>query len=146
MKAEEKPRIRLPNKPKPPPPDALARKFSTMLELARFVNALRTGLAIRQSDLAARADVSRQWIVALEQGKPSLEAAKVFRTLEALGFELTITPYDPPPAWMLRAVAFAEAKRKANADGRRVRRNTRRARAREDRLAANLPGGRVFLE
>ncbi len=139
-------RIVLPKPPKPPPRDALARPVATMPELGRFVHAIRAGLAIRQAELAARAGVSRQWIVALEQGKPSLEAGRVLRTLEALGFELVLTPTDPAPPWMLRAVRAAHAKKAATAEGRRVRRNTRRAWAREMRLAANEGTEVVDLE
>ena len=139
-------RIVLPKPPKPPPRDALARTIATMPDVGQFVHDIRAGLAIRQADLAARAGVSRQWIVALEQGRPRLEAGKVLRTLEALGFELVLTPYTPPPPWMLRAVRAAHAKKAALAEERRVRRNTRRAKARLDRLAENAGGGMMDLE
>ena len=139
-------RITLPSKPKPPSRDEVARPLATMRDVARLVHELRAGLSIRQGELAARAGVGRHWIIALEQGKPTLEAALVLRTLETLGFELVATPYDPPPPWMLRACAAAAAKRKATAAAHRLRRNTRRARARASRLAENEPAGRTFLE
>ncbi len=139
-------RIVLPKPAKPPPRDALARSVATMPDLGQFVNEIRTGLSIRQAELAARAGVSRQWIVALEQGRPSLEAGKVLRTLEALGFEVVLTPYAPPPPWMLRAVRAAHLKRAATADARRLRRNTRRAKARLDRLAENAEASVVDLD
>ena len=116
-------RITLPKPPKPPPRDALARTLGTMRELAEFVGEIRTALAIPQARLAARAGVSRQWLVALGSGRPTVEAGKVLRTLEALGFELVVTPYDPPPPWMLRAVAEAELKRALTAKAARARRN-----------------------
>ncbi len=94
-----------PKRRKPPPRDALARTVASMPALGAFVNEVRAGLAIRQSELADRAGVSRQWLVALEQGRQSLEAGKVLRTLEALGFEIVLTPYIPPPPWMLRPPA-----------------------------------------
>ena len=134
-------RIVLPKQAKPPPRDAMARTIMTMPDLGQYVNTLRTALSIRQAELAARAGVSRQWIVALEQGKPSLEAGKVLRTLEALGFEIVLTPYLPVPPWMLRAVRAAHEKSAATKDGRRVRRNGRRAKARDDRLADNTLAG-----
>ena len=140
------PRIALPPKPQRPPRDELARDIATMRDVADLVRELRSGLAISQSALAARADVGRQWVIALEQGQPTLEAAKVFRVLETLGFELVATPYDPPPPWMLRACAAAGAKRRATAAAARARRAGRRELARERRLAANVPEGRAFLE
>ena len=148
-------RIRLPKptpKPKldpnraPAPRDDLARPITTMVQLGEFVRGLRTGLSIGQAELATRAGVGRGWIVELEQGKPTLEAQMVLRVLLTLGFEIVLSPYDPPPPWMLRACAFAEAKRKAAAAARRTRRNTRRARARAMRLAANAQAMVVDVE
>ena len=139
-------RIVLPRRPKPPPRDALARAVATMPDLGQFVHEIRTGLSIRQAELAQRAGVSRQWIVALEQGRPSLEAGKVLGTLEALGFEIVLTPYAPAPPWMLRAVRAAHLKRAAAAEARRLRRNTRRAKARLDRLAKNRDGSALDLD
>ncbi len=148
-------RIRLPTrkrkaaldpKRKPEPRDELARPITTMTQLGAFVHDLRTGLAIGQSELAMRADVGRQWIGELEQGKPSLEAEKVLRVLLTLGFELVLSPYDPPPPWMLRACAFAAAHEKVRADARRASRTSRRERARVARLAANSRAMVVDLE
>lgn len=138
-------RIALPKKSKPPPRDALARPLATMRELAAFVGEIRTELGIPQSQLAARAGVSRQWLVALESGRPTVEAGRVLRTLEALGFEIVVTPYDPAPPWMLRAVADAAARREAAAKAVRAKRNTRRARAKLSRLAQNAAGTRLDL-
>ena len=143
---ETKPKIRLPQKPEPPPRDALAKSIVTMVELGCYVRTIRAGLDIRQSDLAARAGVSRQWIVDLEQGKPTCEVAKVLRTLETLGFEIVVTPYDPPPPWMLRACAAAQSKADAKRVARQLRRNTRRARARALKLSRNEVWGRARVE
>ncbi len=138
-------RITLP-KPRPPSRDELARPLPSMRELAEFVGEVRTGLNIPQAQLAARAGVSRQWLVSLESGRPTVEAGKVIRTLEALGFELTVTPYDPPPPWMLRAVADAHAKREVAATEARRRRQGRRATAKLSRLAGSVPGEGLDLE
>ena len=89
---EAKPRITLPRKPELPPRDALAKPLTTMVQLGEHIRLLRTGLNIRQAELATRAGVSRQWLVRPEQGKPTCEAAKVLRTLETLGFEIVVTP------------------------------------------------------
>ena len=138
--AAKKPRrrITLPKTPKPPPRDALARPLGTIRELGEFVGEIRLGLSIPQAALAARAGVSRQWLVALESGRPTVEAGKVLQTLEALGFEIVVTPYDPPPPWMMRAVVAAELQQAVRAKAARARRNTgRRALARLSRLAGN---------
>ena len=144
------PRIQLPRKPEPPPRDALAKPLVTMVELGAYVRAIRAGLAIRQAELAARAGVSRQWLVALEQGRPTCEAGKVLRILETLGFEIVVTPYHPPPPWMLRASAAAQAKadakRRARQARQTTRRNTRRARARTLAQSRNEVWGRPRVE
>ena len=117
-----------------------------MRELAEFVHEVRAGLSIPQAHLAKRAGVSRQWLVALEQGRPTVEAGKVLRVLEAMGFELTVTPYAPPPPWMMRAVKASQEKRETVAAGRRTRRNGRRALARLSRLNGNVIGAGLNLE
>ena len=133
-------RIVLPKKARLPHRDEMARTVATMRELAQYVGEVRAGLEIPQSQLAARAGVSRQWLVALEQGRPTVEAGKVLRTLEALGFEVTLTPYVPPPPWMLRAMAEAEARRRSVAAEARKRRQGKRARAKLSKLAGNVLG------
>ena len=117
-----------------------------MRDVADLVRELRHGLRISQALLAARAGVGRHWIGALEQGLPTLEAGKLLRTLETLGFELVATPYDPPPPWMLRACGAALDKRRATANAARARKRTRCEQARQARLAKNEPAGRPFLE
>ena len=143
---EAKPRITLPRKPELPPRDALAKPLTTMVQLGEHIRLLRTGLNIRQAELATRAGVSRQWLVRPEQGKPTCEAAKVLRTLETLGFEIVVTPYHPPPPWMLRACNAAQAKADAKRRVRQARRNTARVRARQLARARNELWGTVDLE
>lgn len=160
MDRSERPRIRLPKTPRmrereraarqlaqtPKPRDELAKPIGSMVELGTYVRALRAGLGIRQAELALRAGVGRELVVHLEQGKPTVQAEKVLRVLLTLGFEIVLAPYDPPPPWMLRACAFADAKAAERAAGRRTRRNTRRAHARDLRLAANTRGMVVDVE
>jgi len=45
-----------------------------------------------QAVLAAHVGASRQWIIALEQGKRSAEIGKVINVLKVLGFVLDIQP------------------------------------------------------
>lgn len=59
-------------------------------DLGAAVKARRKALALDQGALAAKVGVSRQWIGALEQGKPGAELALVLRTLRALELPLTI--------------------------------------------------------
>ena len=61
-------------------------------DLGAAVRARRKALALAldQGALAARVGVSRQWIGALEQGKPRAELALVLRTLRALEMPLSI--------------------------------------------------------
>ena len=59
-------------------------------DLGAAVKARRKALALDQGSLAAKVGVSRQWIGALEQGKPGAEIALVLRTLRALELPLTI--------------------------------------------------------
>lgn len=129
------------------PEDRPTATVATAVDIARLIRELRRSLEIRQADLAARADVSRQWMVAFEQGKPTLEVGLVLRTLETLGFEFLLRPTDPLPAWIARAKIDAEARRRALACRRRARRTARRREAaRERRLWANEPKAPPHLE
>lgn len=44
-----------------------------------------------QTDLAHQADVGRQWLISVEQGKPGAELGLVMRTLTALGLAINLT-------------------------------------------------------
>jgi len=123
--------------------DGLMMRMPNAMALGDFVGDLRRGLKIRQADLALRAGVSRQWIVAFEQGKPTLEVGLVLRTLETLGLEVEIKPRDPPPAWMIKLAREAQAKQYALQVRRRARRRTQREAERLNRLAMNAPKGVV---
>lgn len=112
-----------------------AMRVTRSVAVGDFVDDLRRSLKIRQSDLAVRAGVGRQWIVALEQGKPSLELALVLRALLTLGLELELKPSARLPAWIIRAQHESERRRWAIAQRRRTRREAQRL----ARLAANLP-------
>ncbi|OXE34969.1 MAG: transcriptional regulator [Phenylobacterium zucineum] len=48
----------------------------------------RKAIGLSQTALAARAGVGRQWLVAVEQGKPGAELALIFRVLDALDMPL----------------------------------------------------------
>ena len=77
-------------------------------DLAQAVRDRRRALGLSQESLAQRVGVSRQWIVALEQAKPTAEVGLVLKTLLALGLRIDIR--DPghdatPYAEALRAAA-----------------------------------------
>lgn len=125
---------------------SLAMTAPNSSALGGFIGDLRRSLKIRQSDVARRAGVSRQWIGALEQGKPTLELGLVLRTLEVLGLEITLHPIDPLPPWMVKHARDAQAKQFALQARRRARRKTRRELARLNTLAMNAPKVVVDLE
>jgi HTH-type transcriptional regulator/antitoxin HipB len=59
-------------------------------DLGAAFEARRKALALDQGSLAAKVGVSRQWIGAIEQGKPGAELALVLRTLRALDMPLSV--------------------------------------------------------
>lgn len=59
-------------------------------DLGAAVRDRRRALQLDQAALASRAGVSRQWIIALEQGKPGAELGLVLRTLKALDLRLDV--------------------------------------------------------
>ncbi|HEV7721642.1 MAG TPA: helix-turn-helix domain-containing protein [Iamia sp.] len=60
----------------------------TAKDVGALLRARRRELGLSQSEVARRADVSRQWLVAAEAGKPTLELAAVLRALAALDLAL----------------------------------------------------------
>lgn len=60
----------------------------TVREAAAAARELREGRGWSQSELAARAGVSRSFVADLEAGKPTVEASKLFDVFQALGFEM----------------------------------------------------------
>lgn len=64
-------------------------------DLGRAIRRRRRQRGWSQVDLADRARVSRQWVVALEAGKASVELDAVLRTLAAL--DLAVDLVDAPP-------------------------------------------------
>jgi HTH-type transcriptional regulator / antitoxin HipB len=74
----------------------------TARDLGLVIADRRRQLALDQAELARRAGVSRQWIVAIEKGKPRAEIGLVLRTLRALDMdiwlgELPSSEIDPAP-------------------------------------------------
>jgi len=64
----------------------------TPRDIGLIVRARRKALGLDQRGLAARAGVSRQWLVEVEKGKPGAELGLVLRTLGALDLVLSLEP------------------------------------------------------
>ncbi len=90
-------------------------------DLALVARARRTQLKLRQREVAAAAGVGVEWIVHLEQGKPSLEFGLVLKTLRTLGVDLRVNYGGPPPNWSLPLTAAA-LEREAAHERPRIRR------------------------
>ncbi|GIE98359.1 helix-turn-helix domain-containing protein [Paractinoplanes rishiriensis] len=65
-------------------------------DLGRYVRDRRRSAGLSQTDLAARARVSRRWLSDLESGKATAEVGLVFRVIAALGLFLDARP-EPEP-------------------------------------------------
>lgn len=62
----------------------------TPLDLGLIIRDRRRKLGLSQSELAEKAGVGRQWLVAVEHGKARAEIGLVLRTLAALGLTLSV--------------------------------------------------------
>ena len=65
-------------------------------EIAHLVREERKNKGWTQAELAKHAAVSRDWLIGLEQAKPSVELALVLRTLKALGLKLSANKTPSP--------------------------------------------------
>jgi len=65
-------------------------RIATPRDIGLLIRRHRQRLGLSQTDLADRTDVSREWIVAVERGKPGAELGLVLRTLAALQITLTV--------------------------------------------------------
>lgn len=68
----------------------------TPADLGAAIRDRRKTLGLSQSELARRVGVGRQWLVAVEHGKPGAELALVLRVLDAINMPLMTGA--PPPA------------------------------------------------
>ena len=67
-------------------------QIRTPLDLGLAIRDRRRKLKLSQTELARKAGVGRQWVVAIEHGKSRAELSLVLRTLAALDLPLTIDP------------------------------------------------------
>jgi y4mF family transcriptional regulator len=54
-------------------------------DIGAAIRGRRQALGWTQAHLAGAAETTRQWVIAIERGKPGAEIAPVLRTLAALG-------------------------------------------------------------
>lgn len=62
----------------------------TVEDLGLAIRATRKSEKLRQDDLAGTAQVSRQFAVNVEKGKPTVQMGLVLQLLEELGLELSV--------------------------------------------------------
>ena len=67
-------------------------QIRTPLDLGLAIRDRRRKLKLSQDDLARKAGVGRQWVVAIEHGKSRAELSLVLRTIAALDLPLRIDP------------------------------------------------------
>ncbi len=88
-------------------------RIQAPLDIGLIIRDRRRRLGLNQSDLAAKAGVGRQWLIAVEQGKPRAEIGMILRTLNALGLALSVAERvasastDGPPPIDIDAVVAA---------------------------------------
>ena len=66
----------------------------TARELGLIIRERRLALSLDQHSLSKQVGVSRQWIVAVEKGKPRAEVELLLRTLNILGLRLLVEDVD----------------------------------------------------
>ena len=64
----------------------------TTRDIGLLIRDRRQARGLDQATLAAKAGVSRQWIVGVERGRPRAEVGLILRTLRVLGIELRVAP------------------------------------------------------
>lgn len=96
-------------------------------DLALAARGRRRQLKLRQIEVAQAAQVGREWLVDFEHGKPTLELAKVLRTLTTLGVDVEVHMRRPPD-WTLPLTEAATLRRQRLAE-LRPKSRPRKARA-----------------
>ena len=73
-------------------------RIRTPVDFGLMIRQARRARGMTQQQLARAAAVGRQWIVAIEAGKPRAELGKVLQTLAALDLSLSIHGEGIPEA------------------------------------------------
>lgn len=69
-------------------------RVHTVRELGGLVRDRRERLGLTQSEVAARASVTREWLVRFENGKATVPMTRVFDVLGALGLTVEVGAPD----------------------------------------------------
>ena len=69
--------------------------YRTPKSIGRAIRNRRKALELTQADLARRTGVSRQWIAAVERGKPRAEIGLILRTFNVLDMTIMFTASEP---------------------------------------------------
>ena len=83
------------------------------------IRARRWNLFLTQHDLARHLGVSRQWVIDLEKGKPTVELGLTLRAFAALNLELNLLMEPKTPPWTIPLTAAALARKRERARRRR---------------------------
>ena len=110
----------------------------TPRDFGRHVRACRRFRMLSQAQLARAVGASRQWLAALERGKPTAELGLCLRTFEELGLDLSVTRAAAPD-WTVPLTTMAERKEAKSLSARRRRRMEARNRARSLRDGSVRP-------
>ena len=73
--------------------------ITTPRDLGAAIKDRRKQLGLGQAELAARAGVSRQWLIQVEGGKPGVAIGLVLRLLNTLGLRLTMDGRGQPTSF-----------------------------------------------
>ena len=68
--------------------------YRTPRAIGDAIRTRRKELSLTQSDVARKMGVSRQWLVAVEQGKPGAELGLILRGFNVLRMSVRLVPYD----------------------------------------------------
>jgi len=71
-------------------------RIRTPLDLGLVIRDRRRKLGLSQADLAHKAGVGRQWLVAVEHGKARAALGLVLRTLATLDLSISVDPAGQP--------------------------------------------------
>jgi transcriptional regulator with XRE-family HTH domain len=71
-------------------------RIHTPIEIGLLVQDTRRSRGWSREQLAERLGATRQWVRALESGKPRLELGLTLRALTTLGIALDVTPSADP--------------------------------------------------
>jgi HTH-type transcriptional regulator / antitoxin HipB len=72
--------------------------INSIHQLAATIRGRRVALGRSQAEIAAAAGVSRDWLIKLEAGKPTVELGLVMDVIDAFGLTLDLTVPDAAEA------------------------------------------------